>query len=195
MQKQRVLVGLSGPRGCGKSTAGEILRAAHGFVPLAFADPIRAAVQSAFGWPAEAFDPPRKDAICPLYGVSPRAMLRAFGEHTRSVCPGAYIGYMADRVAALSPTTRVVITDVRTPEEAAWVRAHGVLAHVQRPLHDWSGEHPTEMGPGRDPGDLTLHNPGSPEGYAAMCEVLAGVVHWGAAMGLPPRPRRAGRRT
>lgn len=177
------LLGLAGPRGCGKTTAALLLQQQHGFVPLAFADPIREAVLELFtGWDRGHFEAALKDAVCPRYGISPRAALRAFGEHTRALAPLAYIEAMARRVESIGLScgrsgARVVIHDVRLPEEAAWIRSvGGQVVHVLRAGLAWSGEHATERGPGVDAADLRLPNPGTLATYQAMIGALVGVM-------------------
>ena len=172
------LIALSGPKGCGKTTAASWLEHEHGFHRLAFADPIRAAVLGLFPkWNALAFAPEIKDRLCTHYGLAPRAALRAFGEHARSLDPLIYIKHMEQRLDALPLGCSVVIDDLRMPSEAAWVRAHGgSVVHVRRSGVDWSGEHVTEQGPGVEPGDLTLPNPAGLEHFRCIVRTLADVV-------------------
>lgn len=161
-----LIIGLAGPRGCGKTSAAVYLQQACGAVPLAFADPIREAARALFpNWdPAIHFQSAEKDRLCAHYQVRPRDVLRALGEHARAMGgPLVYVHWMADRIAALEPVgrCRVVIHDVRFTHEAQWVRSQprGVVVHVQRPGCIWSGEHVSEEGPGESEEDLRLQNP------------------------------------
>lgn len=177
------LIALSGPKGCGKTTAAYWLANDHGFYRLAFAEPIRAAVLDLFPkWNALAFEPGVKDRLCTHYGVSPRHALRVIGEHARALDPLIYIKHMEQRVEALPLGCSVVIDDLRMPSEAAWVRAHGgQVVHVRRSGLDWSGEHVTEQGPGYEPGDLALPNPAGLEHFRLMVRMVANGGAYGHA--------------
>lgn len=190
MNEELLVIGLSGPRGCGKTTAARMLEAEFGFHPMAFADPIRASVWEAFPiWHREHFEPPLKDAVCPQYRVRPRDMLRAFGEHARGLDPSIYLVALKDRIRAAweAGVTRIVVHDVRFQAESAalldlngyvWQgrRVRSVIVHVQRSGMRWSGEHASEVGPGEEVGDLRLQNVGSLETYGVQVRALAGWV-------------------
>lgn len=176
-----ILIGLSGPAGCGKSTAGVALQQRHGAHLVAFADPIREAVLGLYReWSAHSFEHPAKDRPCRTYGVSPRDALRAFGEHARGLEPLIYVHAMARRLEAIERHGRahlVVITDVRLPAEAALVRERGGwVVHVERPGYAWAGDHPTECGPGCEPEDRRLQNPGALCTLWSQIEVLLSCV-------------------
>jgi hypothetical protein len=175
-----LILGLSGPRGSGKSTAAEVLVREHGFVELRFADPIRDAVLGLFReWGEQHFEPGLKDALCPVYRIAPRAALRAFGESARALDPYCYVSALGRRLEALedAKTPRVVVSDVRLPAEAEHVRElGGHVVHVVRPGCHWTGEHATEQGPGYQVGDLRLQNPGSLETYRTQCRALVSAV-------------------
>lgn len=165
----QLVIGLAGPRGCGKSTAAHYLAEEFQCLPMAFADPIREAALRLFpDWdPAVHFEAPFKDRRCPYYQVSPREVLRALGEHAREVGGSlVYVRELERRLGAMEwfsvgGCPRVVVQDVRFPLEAEWIRQQpgGVVVHVQRSGVVWSGEHVSEQGPGEDPADLRLQNP------------------------------------
>jgi len=52
----------------------------------------------------------------------------------------------------------VIITDVRMPNEAEWVRSNGKLIHIENPEVGFTGEHSTEVGVPMENGDLIFTN-------------------------------------
>lgn len=76
----RVLVGISGKIGSGKSTAAEHLGTAHGFKEYAFARPLKTAASALFGVPLGHFeDRGLKETVVQQWGMSPRRMLQWLG--------------------------------------------------------------------------------------------------------------------
>lgn len=159
------LIGLSGPKGSGKSTAASLLAVKMGFRVFSFAEPIRRAVLDLFpAWSAVDLGRPNKDRICPVHKISPREAMRAFGEHTRSLCPAAYTDAMERALADayFGGDQHFVIDDVRMPHEADMIRAMGGhVVHLHGKGIRWSGEHATEQGPGEHATDLHLINRGT----------------------------------
>lgn len=74
-----MLIGFTGRAQVGKDTAAAHLRAAHGFRQIAFADPLRAMLQTGFGLTAKDFEPGRKEELLPLIGKSPRQLMQSMG--------------------------------------------------------------------------------------------------------------------
>ena len=162
----------------GKDTAAELL-GKHGYVRLAFADPIYAAVQVLLGLTDAEMVQYRehKDFHIPRWGKSLREILqelgdwaqRAFGEdvfvQTLSRSLDKSIGWCEE--GAVRPAVGFVVPDVRLEHEAAWIRDNGgMIVHMTGPRRsdaDASGtEHKTEQGvrfvPGRD---VLLSNDGT----------------------------------
>lgn len=76
----RVLVGISGKIGSGKSTAAEHMRDAHGFKEYAFARPLKQAASALFGVPLGHFeDRQMKETVVQQWDMSPRRMLQWLG--------------------------------------------------------------------------------------------------------------------
>jgi hypothetical protein len=137
-----VIVGLTGFAGSGKDTVAEILVQEHGFKRYAFADKLRemayainpiivcrginyrlAELVDAYGW-----DKAKRE----IAGV--REFLQDLGVwHRDNVSEDFWVGLVAKKVSDEFPL-RFVITDVRFPNEARWVREQwGQVWRVTRP--------------------------------------------------------------
>ncbi len=164
-----MIVGLGGHARVGKDTAAAWLVEHHGYGSVAFADPVRgvvydthpdiAALVDAFGWTEAKTE------------AHVRAALQEAGESLRRRLGEAVLIESAER--RLGPDT--VVTDVRTPVEAAAVRKWGgTLVRVVRPgvtaVNDHWLEHVLSDGTGFD---HTIVNDGTP---ADLGQKLARVV-------------------
>lgn len=138
-----LLVGLVGKAGAGKDTAAEHLAIAHQFEPYALATPIKTmalALLTEVGLP----DAPQylthrelKEApIAALGNISPRRIIQTLGTEWGRHQGADFWLRCADLALGLplAPVHhRIVISDVRFANEAAWVRAHGgVLIRIDR---------------------------------------------------------------
>lgn len=126
----RVVLGLCGAIGSGKSTAAAYLRTL-GFEEFIFADAIKK-IGLAFGFAPSALygTQAQKTEIHPLWGISGRDFMQRFGtEICRDVLPQVIPEMHSPWIRLLAWQTRgqprVVISDVRFPDEAALVRKHG----------------------------------------------------------------------
>ncbi len=133
-----ILIGLTGPPGCGKDTAAAHLVKDHGFARLAFADPIRQV--------ALAVDPYvhffRLSEIVDLYGWDKakrqpevRRLLQTIGTEAGRDIHGAdvWVDKTFAAIKQLGPDQPVVLTDVRFDNEARRLRTFGGrLARVRR---------------------------------------------------------------
>lgn len=140
-----MLIGLTGLKGSGKSEVARILCREHGFVELAFAEPLKHGVMHMFGLaPQQVFGSfHEKEAPDAYWGVSPRELMQVVGtELMREELPrhlprmrDVWIRTLGKRLASL-PDARVVVSDVRFPDEVDFLRAHGgVIWDVVR-AHD-----------------------------------------------------------
>lgn len=145
-----MLIGLAGTAGSGKDTAANFLVERHGFVRVAFADAVRDAALALNPWVRWADDrwsPPHIDRLADIIRVDGwdkakrektevRRLLQVIGtEVGREILgPDVWVIIAAQKINALGPNAKVVITDVRFPNEVGFVRAHkGVIAQVTRP--------------------------------------------------------------
>lgn len=143
------IVGFSGPAGVGKDTAADHLVRAHGFHRFAFADPLRemlfALLEQAGVDHAWATEPHLKEQPIPGLGVSYRHLAQTLGtEWARQQLGADFWLRVASMALGLSGAgghvtapihDRIVIPDVRFPDEAAWITAQGgVVIRISRPV-------------------------------------------------------------
>jgi hypothetical protein len=182
------IIGLCGAAGSGKDTAAAHLVSVHGFEALAFADPINDMLALAldnYGIDhAVLHDRALKEQ--PLAGVpgqpSPRELKQRLGDAFRGVDPDWFAHDLAHRAGlhdlprSAPVHDRIVITDVRYPNEAALVRRlGGVLIHLQRDSAAPVRAHTSEEWAGLLDADISLVNNGlTPHGLYAL---LNGAVH------------------
>lgn len=135
------LIGLTGYAGSGKDTVRQILQHRHDFDGIAFADPIRDMLTALLescdittDWLTER---DLKEKPIPELGLSYRQMAQQLGtEWGRALKEDLWLRIAAQKVAvcALMESPGVVISDVRFPNEAAWVKAQGgVVWKILRP--------------------------------------------------------------
>lgn len=163
-----LLIGLTGLAGSGKDTVRNILEGSHGTFGLAFADPIREMLRALLAgchlddsWMT---DRVLKESTIPGIGASYREMAQLLGtEWGRAIDPDFWLKITAVRVAALRAMHRpVVISDVRFPNEAAWIRSEGgVVWKILRPGVEPVRAHASEAHVDALPYDYVIDNSGS----------------------------------
>lgn len=179
----RVLVGISGKIGSGKSTAAEHLGTAHGFKEYAFARPLKTAASALFGVPLVHFEDRRlKETVVQQWGMSPRRMLQWLGtdlirDNFRDDFLVARTMMEVDSDAAsaldhdppsslLVPAPRFrstwhvaqVISDVRFDNEArAILERGGEVWKVERPADDTGTALELELDPGAEGAQQQVH--------------------------------------
>lgn len=141
-----LLIGLTGPAGCGKDTVARYLCQPHiGFEPYAFADPLRdmlIALLCPANIPVQYLvERSLKEQPMPGIGMSARRLMQTLGtEWGRNTVhadlwtrvAGMTLGISEDP-AVLPVADAIVISDVRFPNEAAWIRQHGgYVVRVER---------------------------------------------------------------
>lgn len=161
------LLGVHGKAGVGKDTAATLLRSRLGYEALAFADPLKAALNELFGWSYEQWlDREWKEAIQGDIGISPRRAAQLLGTEfaRRMIRPDIWL-ILADRkikrLKVLSSfdefgTPPIVVTDVRFDNEAQWVRDRGGrVLMIHRQASPTVAAHSSEAG--IDPRLITDH--------------------------------------
>jgi hypothetical protein len=157
------VVGLAGRKGSGKSTVAQHLVDAHGFVELSFATPLKEAALVLDPLIPDYFETdsrPLSDLLSSdlpsvrsmdelkrdkLWGYGLRSLLQKLGDAMRHVDPYIFCLALEDRLEPLlAADARVVISDVRFPEEANRVRMDGPVVYIDRPGHDDGDSHRSE---------------------------------------------------
>jgi hypothetical protein len=173
-----ILIGLGGQMGAGKDTAAGVLCREFGFVRLGFADALKAELRALY--------PRTLRAVARLvYGVTEwsshtaadavvaqlladkpavvRALLQEHGtEVRRTEDPGYWLTRLDTALGRLPMLARVVVPDVRFPDEAAWLRERGAwLARVSRHEALDPDAHPSESSGDAIPWDAVWLNDGT----------------------------------
>jgi uncharacterized protein YqjF (DUF2071 family) len=144
-----IIIGFTGPAGCGKDTAAMALVRQLGFSRMSFAAPIKEALDAIFGWtPAEWQDRIWKEAPIINMPVSPRQLAQTLGTEwgRDTVDPDFWVKVLEYRMYTIA-STKIVISDVRFPNEAMWIRSKGGhVVDVTRNLDLKVAPHSSEMG-------------------------------------------------
>lgn len=177
------LIGLTGHAGSGKDTAAAYLVQRHGFVQASFADPIRSMVQLFLeeagldhAWATERA---MKERTIPSLGVSARGLMQTIGtEVGRALHADLWVRHLELRLglATAQPVhDRIVISDVRFENEAAWVQQWGgKIIRLHRRQAGAVRSHASEAEILALPADVDLHNHG--EHFAGLHGLLAGAM-------------------
>jgi len=128
-----LLIGLCGPAGCGKDTTRAILEMKHDFAGLAFAEPMRDMVHALMATTGVSLDYLKKRELkevpVPGLGFSVRHMMQTLGTEwaRNNLSENFWIDAAAATLASFRERghRRFVISDVRYPNEAAWIRQQG----------------------------------------------------------------------
>jgi hypothetical protein len=127
-----ILVGISGKRGTGKSTLGNILQSHYGFKHLGFAQELKRRIQRDFPLTHEDTDGSRKELGNPLIGgFTPRELMIEYGNFFRKFDANYWVDACLED-ALRSP--KVVVSDVRYSNEADRIRdLGGIVVRLERP--------------------------------------------------------------
>lgn len=155
------LIGITGLRGSGKSTLARHLCDAHDFREVSFAEPLKRGIQEMFMLSdVQLFGTDKdKEEVDPFWGVTPRELMQVIGtdlvrEELVKRLPqlageSVWIRACERRLKMLNVvgSHRIVISDVRFPNEVAFIRRQGgSIWHVRRPGQENSAfsHHPSE---------------------------------------------------
>jgi hypothetical protein len=158
---QHSIIGLTGPAGVGKDTVGRLLSSSYNL--YAFARPLKQAL-STLGI-HEPADRAAKEALLGGKPFSYRKAAQTLGtEWARNLDPDFWLNLAEDKTRFMR---RVVFTDVRFENEAAWVRKQGgVIWHIHgraTTVIGDSAKHASENAVEVKPEDFQLDNSGSIE--------------------------------
>jgi len=144
------IIGIAGYAGSGKSTAADILVNEHGFERIKFADGLKNMLR-ALGLTDRAIEGENKEEPHHLLlGRTPRYAMQTLGTEWGRHCIGEdfWVHYWKMRVRArliASPAVRIVVDDVRYPNEVQAVQSlSGALWWVSRPGVEPATQHSSE---------------------------------------------------
>ena len=191
----RNIIGIAGRAGAGKDTAADVLVAEFGYKKVSLADPMKKFLANLFDWsytqlwgPSEERNKPDTRYLqavvdrVPVY-LSPRKALQTLGtEWGRTLYDDIWVQY-AMRQALEDPDAKVVISDVRFPNELAAIAAAGgqtwnivrpeedVGAVVHSPDANWRA-HASESALAGHPFDAELYNGGTLQEFRVSVKTL-----------------------
>lgn len=161
-----MIIGLTGKKGCGKSTAARLI-AYHehfsglGFGLISFAEPLKNMAHLLLR--DLGIDTSRdldKAAVLPVINVSPRRLYQTLGTEwgRHLIHPDLWVFALAGRLKNLN-WPHIVIDDVRFENEAGFIRAQGgLIIHIDRPCLADDDPHESETGIAFQSGDERLVN-------------------------------------
>jgi len=131
------VIGLAGPIGVGKSTAGAMLAQRYGMRVMPFAAPIKRAAAEIFGLSPEWLQDDHKNLTHPYWGLTPRQMFVGVGETLKDVF-GTDLWIKRWTLEAKAWTGPIMVDDVRATKggehEAQAIRnMGGLMIHMAGP--------------------------------------------------------------
>ena len=140
------IIGLGYKAGVGKQVAADYLTEKYGHFQLSFADPLRDAAQTLFGFSQyQMLDRALKEKADLRWGLSPRQALQQLGDTLRAQFGADFlIRIMRNRIdaAAKEGAKAVVIPDVRFLDETAAIKTWGgSLYQIDRDVPAVSAHH------------------------------------------------------
>lgn len=182
-----VVIGLTGRAGSGKDAAADYLCEHYGFARLAFADSLKRMLEPLLTETghdyAALYEPQLKQVALPgLMLLTPRELMQRLGDWGRAIDPQWWVQILL-RSAGLADGgapihDRILVTDVRYPEEVAALReCGGRILRIERdqvaPLPGMLARHSSEQ-VAHLPADIVLRN----DGYTldTLHHALAGVM-------------------
>jgi hypothetical protein len=130
------LIGIHGKARSGKDTLANVFVEEHGFVRMAFADPLKAAASVLFNWPiAFVLSDEFKTFESPFWGMTGREVLQKLGTEAMRGTFGDdfWLKRWATDYAKIKDAHSVVVADVRSNAEADLIRGlGGIVVHIVR---------------------------------------------------------------
>lgn len=147
-----LLVGVAGKKQHGKDTVADWLCLKYKFTKLSFADPLKQIIgkQLLYLTDEQLEDGPAKEEVDPRWGKSPRKLIQIIGtEMFREMLDTDFwVKRSMYRVAAIwakDPQARLVISDVRFPNELDACAKVGKTIKIERPDLPTDDTHKSEM--------------------------------------------------
>ena len=172
------LIGIHGLAQTGKTTAAELLANRLRAATFAFAEPITKRCAELLNVDHAEFlsyDKNKKLDITSkdFNGISTnpvtkRTLMQDVGRSFRAVEPRFTIDYLEQTLAHTPRIKNIIVSDVRLPQEAEWIRAKGgTILHIRRPAAPAAHPDVTEIPLLIEPynGDLVIRNDGTAQMY------------------------------
>lgn len=135
MSHSKIIIGLAGKRGSGKSTAARYLCEKYGFVEVAFADPIKE-IAEVLGFDGVRGDLYEKEKVNSRWQVSAREFMQKFGTEVMRETLPVYIPTMSNVWIKLAKgrildckSDRIVVSDVRFIDELKMLTGIGARCY------------------------------------------------------------------
>ena len=137
------IIGIAGHARAGKDTVAQFIREAHHCMTYAFAEPLKNMLK-AVGLEEHELNGWRKDELNNDFQATPRHMMQTLGTEwgRDTVNSDIWVIAAAKRIQQMhrsQPDATILVTDVRFQNEADFVRKHGFLIHVERPIQRIDG--------------------------------------------------------
>ncbi len=137
------IIGIAGHARAGKDTVAQFIQEEYRAATYAFAEPLKAMLR-ALGLDEQDLNSWRKDETNYDFQATPRHMMQTLGTEwgRDTINDNIWVIAAAKRIQRLSqaqPDSTIIITDVRFENEADFVRKHGFLIHVERPIQRIDG--------------------------------------------------------
>ncbi|WP_242221765.1 deoxynucleotide monophosphate kinase [Shinella zoogloeoides] len=168
------VVALTGAAGSGKSTAADYLIRHHGYERVKFAGPLKAMLKAAGLTDNQIEGTDKEKPTRLLQGKTPRHAMQTLGHEWGRNCIGEGFWVFLFEHAALQIVDnggRVVVDDLRFPNEAAAVRALGGVIIKLEGRGGISGGHESEKGCGTWDG-VIVNDGGMVDLYAGVEEAI-----------------------
>jgi len=172
-EKEKIapLIGFTGPACSGKDTACDYLTQTYHFRKYSFAAPIKRALMAMFGLSIQHVDGDLKECNLDWLGKSPRQLMQTLGTEwgRNEVCSDLWVKVLAHEtindMALAEEFEEVwvgVISDIRFPEEAVWIRENGgIIVHISRSYIKSVSPHTSENGIAIHTNDAVISNNGT----------------------------------
>lgn len=190
------LVAFCGRSGSGKDAAAAFLVQRHGFRRIAVADHLKRVAALAFSLTDEQLWGDGRNVPDPTWGRTPRELYQQLGDALRAIAPDALTrGWIAEIRAGLEAGARVVVPDLRMPDEHAAVRRLGGLVirllRADAQLRGDAAAHSTELASDAFDVDREIRNDGTlADLHARVRRAIAARAPQRERHRSPPRQRR-----
>jgi|GEM_PF-6713321 len=169
--RKRILIGLHGMAYTGKTTSAYTFAKELDLCMFSFAEPVVRACAGLTAMAQHDFMQLPKDRKIPYFKMTPREMMQQIGRAIRDINPNALIAVL-EAEACDTGKNRMhhhlfsgsIVTDVRLPAEAAWVRNQGgIVIHLIRDDAPPTNPDITEQKLPVVSGDIVIKNNGTVE--------------------------------